>query len=287
METRTRLLALLLAGAGALLGAAGLVSGLTWLSACGVVLLAGATTVIVAVRPRPQPEATTCAAEPAAAPPKPRTCEWRAAGGVTPPQPTVAASAPPAPTRTYRIRAPISAEPSDVVAALAQNAELAGEILAAHLWLEDTPSGTLRLVAAWGSDVPNATPVDIRSTTLGRALASGSSSLMIEDGVGAFQRFGPHMALRPARRDGRCPRSCRRRHLRAETGPGASGKHDRGLATRAHRCARYPRSPSAVLCCTHPARGRARPRRDWSISRPSPRLFSTAPSTWPPRTLAQ
>ena len=182
METRTRLLALLLAGAGAVLGAAGLVAGMTWLSACGVVLLAGATTVIVAVRPRPEPEAATCVAQATAATPASLDAQVSAASGVTPPPPVVAVTAPPAPARTYRIRAPISAEPSDVVAALAQNAELAGEILAAHLWLEDTPSGTLRLVAAWGPELPSATPVDIRSTTLGRALASGSSSLMIEDG---------------------------------------------------------------------------------------------------------
>ncbi len=182
METRTRLLALLLAGAGAVLGAAGLFAGLTWLAACGVVLLAGATIVIVSVRPRPQLEAAAWVAGPTAGPPAASDAQASAADGLKQPQPVGAASEPPAPTRTYRVKAPISAEPSDVVAALAQNAELAGEILAAHLWLEDTPSGTLRLVAAWGPDVPNATPVDIRSTTLGRALASGSSSLMIEDG---------------------------------------------------------------------------------------------------------
>jgi HD-GYP domain-containing protein (c-di-GMP phosphodiesterase class II) len=84
------------------------------------------------------------------------------------------------PGHTYRIKAPISAEPGDVVAALAENAEVAGEILAAHLWLEDTPSATLRLVAAWGQSVPDSTPVEIQSTTLGRALSSGSPTLKIE-----------------------------------------------------------------------------------------------------------
>ena len=107
--------------------------------------------------------------------------------------------------------------------------------------------------------LPSATPVDIRSTTLGRALASGSSSLMIEDGLARSGDSAPTWRYAVPVETG---------DARGVAGVDISGpKPDRvllesttdGPAPRAHRCARHPCGPSAVLGRTHPARSRTRP----------------------------
>jgi response regulator RpfG family c-di-GMP phosphodiesterase len=68
------------------------------------------------------------------------------------------------------IRLPSSVEPAGVVRALLYNAAAAGTPMAAHLWLADPSSNTLRLVHAEGPARPDSTPVSIDGTVLGSAL---------------------------------------------------------------------------------------------------------------------
>ncbi len=68
------------------------------------------------------------------------------------------------------IRLPSSVEPAAVVRALLYNASASGTPIAAHLWLADPSSGTLRLIHAEGSARPDSTPVPIQGTVLGAAL---------------------------------------------------------------------------------------------------------------------
>lgn len=77
-------------------------------------------------------------------------------------------------------RMPASVEPVDVAAALESAARAAGEVLAAHLWLEDESTGTLRLIAATGSLRPTGDPEPLAGTCLGRALATGVAAFCAE-----------------------------------------------------------------------------------------------------------
>jgi response regulator RpfG family c-di-GMP phosphodiesterase len=76
----------------------------------------------------------------------------------------------PAPKPKRTIRLPGSVEPSDVVRALLHNADSAGTPIAAHLWLADPASNTLRLIHAEGPARPDSTPISIEGTVLGSAL---------------------------------------------------------------------------------------------------------------------
>ncbi len=69
---------------------------------------------------------------------------------------------------------PQSADASDVLLALLANARLAGTPVAAHLWLEDVGTPTLRLIGAEGPGSPDPTPVPAAEGVLGDALASGA-----------------------------------------------------------------------------------------------------------------
>jgi HD-GYP domain-containing protein (c-di-GMP phosphodiesterase class II) len=75
------------------------------------------------------------------------------------------------------IRLPSSVEPSAVVRALLYNSTSAGTALAAHLWLADPSSDTLRLVHAEGTARPDSTPVPIDGTVLGSALRRGVAQI--------------------------------------------------------------------------------------------------------------
>lgn len=70
---------------------------------------------------------------------------------------------------------PRSPEPPCVMEALLSNAHLAGAPVAAHLWLEDIGTPTLRLVCAHGPQAPDPTPVPTADGLLGAALASGEA----------------------------------------------------------------------------------------------------------------
>ncbi|MDP2182664.1 MAG: GAF domain-containing protein, partial [Actinomycetota bacterium] len=74
-------------------------------------------------------------------------------------------------------RMPVALEPPAVVHALLENATAAGDAVAAHLWLEDPASATLRLVASDGARAPAPTPVPIAGSLLGRTLSGGSALL--------------------------------------------------------------------------------------------------------------
>jgi len=196
MDTRPRLLTIMLATAGALAGAFGLLAGARAFAAAGLLACVAAAAIAILSRPRGFPAAPsrvvgppesvasrdepTAALEPdmaSSAPPlASATAELPAATPPIPPRatPAVGPCGPPLSV------APLSAEPIDVVAALAHNAAAAGEVLSAHLWLEDSPSATLRLITAWGPQRPSFDPVDIQSSTLGRALSSGSAALRAE-----------------------------------------------------------------------------------------------------------
>ena len=77
---------------------------------------------------------------------------------------------PAAPKAKRMVRLPSGVEPEDVVSALLENARSAGTPIAAHLWLADPSTNTLRLVYADGPARPDSTPVAIDGTVLGAAM---------------------------------------------------------------------------------------------------------------------
>lgn len=83
----------------------------------------------------------------------------------------------PSPGNKRAIRLPSSIEPSAVVRALLYNSTAAGRPLAAHLWLADPSSDTLRLVHADGPARPDSTPVPTEGTVLGAALRRGVAQI--------------------------------------------------------------------------------------------------------------
>ena len=68
---------------------------------------------------------------------------------------------------------PQGIEPTEVLDTLLGNARWAGTPVAAHLWLEDVGTPTLRLIACRGGHCPDPTPVSIEDGVLGAALVSG------------------------------------------------------------------------------------------------------------------
>ena len=82
---------------------------------------------------------------------------------------------PPAIVKPIRLVQPDSASPDAVVRALLRNATFAGTAVAAHLWLEDPSSATLRLVAATGSQRPSDRPIPLDEGVLGEAVSSGAA----------------------------------------------------------------------------------------------------------------
>lgn len=78
------------------------------------------------------------------------------------------------------LRMPASVEPHDVAVALLEACSSAGEVLSAHLWLEDESSATLRLVAAAGTMRPTGDPEPLAGTCVGRALATGVAAFCPE-----------------------------------------------------------------------------------------------------------
>ncbi|MBE0476254.1 MAG: GAF domain-containing protein [Coriobacteriia bacterium] len=96
--------------------------------------------------------------------------------------PDAAASVPGAPPPPERppspdIRAPRRLDCPAVLQALLDNARAAGPSGAAHLWLEDPATDTLRLVSAVGPLSPAREPVPVEGGPLGDALAGGVATL--------------------------------------------------------------------------------------------------------------
>lgn len=75
------------------------------------------------------------------------------------------------------IRMPAGVEPAAVMDALLENAAGIGAPVAAHLWLEDPTTATLRLIASSGPLQPDQTPLPTSGTLEGRALDAGSALL--------------------------------------------------------------------------------------------------------------
>ncbi len=105
----------------------------------------------------------------------------------------IAAGAPgplPEATMVFSPKLPPGSEPRQVVRSLLIAARAAGHPVAAHLWLEDPATETLRLVEAQGEVQPNPVPIKSTSGLLGTALSKGAAHLgpvgmALEDGAGA------------------------------------------------------------------------------------------------------
>jgi HD-GYP domain-containing protein (c-di-GMP phosphodiesterase class II) len=94
------------------------------------------------------------------------------------PQPAQEVAAPAsAPVYSFTPRLPAGSEPQEVVESLLVGAHAAGNPIAAHLWLEDPATDTLRLVAAVGPARPEAVPISLTGGLLGAALAEGTAHL--------------------------------------------------------------------------------------------------------------
>ena len=70
-----------------------------------------------------------------------------------------------------------STEPDDVVSAMHQSAREAVSAVAAHLWLQDVPTATVRLVAAAGTLRPSGSPVSFEETWAEGPVSRGDSHL--------------------------------------------------------------------------------------------------------------
>lgn len=67
------------------------------------------------------------------------------------------------------VRTPFSVQPAVVLMSFYDAVAERFDTLAAHIWLEDRPTDTLRLVAAFGPRVPSSDPVPLSDTILGAA----------------------------------------------------------------------------------------------------------------------
>lgn len=84
--------------------------------------------------------------------------------------------------------APSGVEPSDALEAFVKAGADVGDLTAAHLWLLDPATRTMRLVTAFGSMRPNAEPLAVDATMVGEAAESGRALLRpeqrrVENGV--------------------------------------------------------------------------------------------------------
>lgn len=82
-----------------------------------------------------------------------------------------------APVLVFSPKLPAGSEPREVIQSLLVAARAAGHPIAAHLWLEDPATDTLRLVEAQGEARPTSVPVSVASGLLGSALGEGTAHL--------------------------------------------------------------------------------------------------------------
>ncbi|MDO9557024.1 MAG: GAF domain-containing protein [Coriobacteriia bacterium] len=87
------------------------------------------------------------------------------------------AIAEPSPVALTLPRVPPSLEPAVVVRSLMEAVASAGKPAAAHLWLEDPSSGTLRLIHAAGPMAPSSEPVSLEDGILGVAVRQSTATL--------------------------------------------------------------------------------------------------------------
>ena len=72
---------------------------------------------------------------------------------------------------------PSDTTPQAVVQALLANAAISGDPVAAHIWVEDTASGTLRMITSAGLMVPPSSPEPLTSGLLGMVIVEGLARL--------------------------------------------------------------------------------------------------------------
>jgi len=88
------------------------------------------------------------------------------------------AAASPSPTAPVpEFVTPTDTTPNAVVQALLANAALSGDPVAAHLWIEDTASGTLRLITSGGLMPPPGSPEPLTEGLLGTVVVEGRARL--------------------------------------------------------------------------------------------------------------
>jgi HD-GYP domain-containing protein (c-di-GMP phosphodiesterase class II) len=95
----------------------------------------------------------------------------------------------PTPEPVPAVRTPFSVQPTVVLMSLHDAAAERYDALAAHLWLQDTSTETLRLVAAFGPRVPSCEPMPLDDPILGAAARSGEA---------VFASLGIHASHDPA-----------------------------------------------------------------------------------------
>jgi HD-GYP domain-containing protein (c-di-GMP phosphodiesterase class II) len=166
---------------GLLLAMLSAATGSPWLASLAAVASSTAAMIaIVVARRSPKPTAPANARLDRSA----GTADSPAATGTPRPvvptaQPAASGAPAPAPPATPALLAamPASTEPAAVLQGLLDNFGCIQTTVAAHLWLFDRATNTLRLVAAGGSLPPAALPVGLQDTVLGRAMAQGSCVL--------------------------------------------------------------------------------------------------------------
>lgn len=100
---------------------------------------------------------------------------------------------------------PQGADPTDVLYAFSKNAAEVGTISAAHLWMVDDGTQTLRLVAAIGQRPPRGEPIPVQGSAIGDAIERGVALLLSSaDRAGSDShadtwRYVLPLAARPAR----------------------------------------------------------------------------------------
>ncbi len=109
------------------------------------------------------------------------------AADVTPPEPDDSAEEP---ARIPVVRTPFSVQPAVVLMSLYDAVSCRFDTYAAHLWLEDRPTDTLRLVAAFGPRVPSNEPVALSDPILGASARTRTAVLAKVDGGVAASRTG-------------------------------------------------------------------------------------------------
>ena len=99
-------------------------------------------------------------------------------------EPEVRPSVRRAPLASLRLtpKMPAGTEPREVVFSLLEGGKAAGGAVAAHLWLEDEVTETLRLIEAQGDQAPASVPVELKSGVLGMTLIEGSARVGSIDG---------------------------------------------------------------------------------------------------------
>jgi HD-GYP domain-containing protein (c-di-GMP phosphodiesterase class II) len=164
-------------------------------AACAIFAVVASFSSVAEERPAPASatqvgyHATTSATVDILDPPRPVVLESSGFGGelalgaVAPPpslyEPAAPPGAPPAvrAATTFTPKLPVGSEPREVVDSLLAAARAAGFPVAAHLWLEDPATDTLRMVEAQGQAPPDPVPVSMTTGLLGASLAVGAAHL--------------------------------------------------------------------------------------------------------------